>query len=221
MKCAHCRVEFHDNPKFVFIAEDNDGGWGTINMKCPSCNLQNIFLVGGGDYNYSPPRHITGFGKIKYRQLVRPKTSLRPPVPSEVPKDLAEDYKEACIVLPDSPKASAALSRRCLQHLLRAVAGVNPSDLANEIQQVLDAGKLPSHLSESIDAIRNIGNFSAHPMKSKSTGEILPVEPHEAEWNLDVLEALFDFYFVQPEIIRKKRSLLNKKLNEVGKPPVK
>jgi hypothetical protein len=138
-----------------------------------------------------------------------------------VPTDIADDYIEACIVLPDSPKASAALSRRCLQHLLRHIAGVSPGDLANEIQQVIDSGKLPSHLSESIDAIRNTGNVSAHPMKSQNTGTILPIEPHEAEWNLDVLESLFDFYYVQPALLQAKRAALNRKLAAAGKPPMK
>jgi hypothetical protein len=134
---------------------------------------------------------------------------------------LADDYREACLVLADSPKASAALSRRCLQNLLREAAKVRPGNLAEEIQQVIDSGKLPSSLAESVDAIRNIGNFAAHPMKSKTSGEILPVEPGEAEWNLDVLESLFDFYFVQPQIIRKKREALNQKLKDAGKPPMK
>jgi hypothetical protein len=133
----------------------------------------------------------------------------------------ADDYREACLVLSDSPKASAALSRRCLQNLLREVARVKPSNLADEIQQVIDSGKLPSSLVDSIDAIRNVGNFAAHPMKSQRSGEILSVEPGEADWNLDVLEALFDFYFVQPEVIRKKRDALNKKLQDAGKPPMK
>ena len=120
-----------------------------------------------------------------------------------------------------SPKASAALSRRCLQNLLRDAAGVKPGNLADEIQEVTDAKTVPSHLIEVIDAVRQIGNFAAHPMKSKSTGEILPVEPNEAEWNLDVLEALFDFYYVQPSIIAAKRQKLNEKLREAGKPPMK
>ena len=86
---------------------------------------------------------------------------------------------------------------------------------------MINSGKLPSHLAESIDAIRNIGNFSAHPIKSKSTGEIVPVEPQEAEWNLDVIEALFDFYYVQPGLLQAKREALNKKLSDSGKPPMK
>ena len=145
----------------------------------------------------------------------------RPPCPSEVPAHINEDYREACLVLPFSPKASAALSRRCLQNLLRDAAKVKPSDLSKEIQEVIDSGKLPSQLADSIDAIRNIGNFAAHPMKSKSTGEIVDVKSQEAEWNLDVLETLFDFYYVQPVKIAKKRDDLNAKLSEAGKPPMK
>lgn len=43
--------------------------------------------------------------------MVRPKGSARPPVPKGVREEIAEDYLEACVVLPDSAKASAALSR--------------------------------------------------------------------------------------------------------------
>ena len=93
--------------------------------------------------------------------------------------------------------------------------------MSNEIQQVIDGHSLPSHLSESIDAIRNIGNFAAHPLKSTSTGEIVEVETGEAEWLLDVIEALFDFFFVQPAILKEKRDALNKKLADIGKPPMK
>jgi hypothetical protein len=125
------------------------------------------------------------------------------------------------MVLPDSSKASAALSRRCLQNLLREAAKVKPGNLADEIQQVIDGKSLPSQLAEAIDAVRNIGNFAAHPLKSQSTGEILPVEPEEAEWNLDVLESLFDFYFVQPAILAKKCDALNIKLSDAGKKPMK
>ena len=66
-----------------------------------------------------------------------------------------------------------------------------------------------------------IGNFAAHPLKSTTTGSIVDVEPGEAEWNLDVLESLFDFYFVQPAISAKRKAELNKKLKEAGKPKLK
>jgi hypothetical protein len=140
----------------------------------------------------------------------------------DVPPSIAQDYREACLVLAHSPKASAALSRRCLQNLLVDAAKVSNKDLSTQIQDVIDSGNLPSHLADSIDAIRNIGNFAAHPQKSRNTGEILSVEPEEAEWNLDVLESLFDFYYyVQPAKIAQKRAALNAKLQEAGKPPMK
>jgi len=155
------------------------------------------------------------------RFRVWPKGSSRPPLPKEVPSEFASDYEEACLVLPDSAKASAALSRRCLQHVLREVAKVKHSDLSKAIQEILDRGTLPSHIAEALDAVRNNGNFAAHPIKSQHTGEVIDVEPGEAEWNLDVLESLFDFYFVQPAVLAGKKAALNQKLKAAGKPPLK
>jgi hypothetical protein len=217
MKCPHCLDNFHDKNRHVFVAKDKDGNWSVRVRECSSCNRAVFHLIRSTSWlsNGTPG------GEIKEAHLFRPRGSSRPPCPPQVSPNIAEDYKEACLVLPDSAKASAALSRRCLQNVLREKAGVKPGNLVDEIQQVIDSGKLPSHLSESIDAIRNIGNFSAHPVKSKVTGEIVPIEPHEAEWNLDVLESLFDFYYVQPALLRAKREALNKKLAESGKPAMK
>lgn len=175
-------------------------------------------MMGGIIPAVSPSRGLTG---PIVESLVRPRGSSRPPCPVEVPPEFAGDYAEACLVLPDSPKAAAALGRRCLQNLLRDFVGIKRGNLAEEIQQVLDSGKLPSGLHESIDAVRNIGNFAAHPMKSTQSGTILDVEPGEAEWTLDVLEELFDFYFVLPSVIQKKKDAFNKKLQDAGKPPMK
>jgi len=96
-------------------------------------------------------------------------------------------------------------------------AQVKHQDLYAEIQELLDRNTLPSHIADSLDAVRVIGNFAAHPTKSRSTGEIVPVEPGEAEWNLDVLEALFDFYFVAPARTKARKEALNKKLADAGK----
>ncbi len=68
--------------------------------------------------------------------------------------------------------------------------------------------------------MRNIGNFAAHPTKSDSSGEIVDVEPGEADWLLETLEGLFDFYFVQPKLLEAKRAALNQKLEDAGKPPM-
>ena len=153
-------------------------------------------------------------------QLVLPKAASRPMPPTEVPERIRNDYVEACVVLDDSSKASAALSRRLLQDILRTAANVTHADLYKEIQEVIDRGNLPTHIAESLDAVRNIGNFAAHPMKSQSTGAIVEVEPGEADWNLEVIEALLDFYFVQPAKLATKRASLNQKLVDAGKKPL-
>jgi hypothetical protein len=151
---------------------------------------------------------------------VYPQTTGRQRAEPEVPAHIAEDYHEACAVLKHSPKASAALSRRCLQAVLRE-NGFAQKDLAPAIQAALDSKTLSSAIADNLDAIRNIGNFAAHPMKDSNTGQILPVEPHEAGWNLDVLEELFDFYYVQPEKAKRRRAALDAKLAAAGKPPMK
>lgn len=137
-----------------------------------------------------------------------------------MPAAIAEDYTEACLVLHDSPKASAALSRRCLQHILREAGKVKHADLNKEIEEVIGRGNMPSQITDLLHAVRQVGNFAAHPMKDKHTGDILPVEPGEAELNLEVLEALFDFYYVLPDKNQKRKDALNQKLQAAGKPPI-
>ena len=93
--------------------------------------------------------------------------------------------------------------------------------MANEIEQVLASKQLLPHLADDLDAIRNVGNFAAHPLKSTSTGEIVDVEPQEAEWLLNILEQLFELYFVLPARAQARRDALNEKLKNVGKPAMK
>jgi hypothetical protein len=121
-------------------------------------------------------------------------------------------------VLPDSEKASAALSRRCLQAILRDKGGVKHSDF-NEIEEAIKSGS-PPDIVDALHPVRTLGNFAAHPMKSTSTGTIIDVEPGEAEWTLEVIERLFDFYFVGPAITAKRKAEINKKLAALGKPPI-
>jgi hypothetical protein len=224
MKCPHCLVDFHANQTWwsVYLGQDTQGGWIVNRRTCPACGRFIMDLqdsVQGGVWGQG--QQNVQFPVVTTSRMVWPKGISRAPVPSEVPPGIVEDYKESCLVLADSPKASAALSRRCLQNLLRQAAGVKPGDLIDEIKQVVDSNKLPTTVSESLDAVRAIGNFAAHPIKSKVTGEIVDVEPEEAEWNLDVLESLFDFYYVLPAKAKAKKDALNKKLQDAAKPLVK
>ncbi len=210
MKCPHCLDSFHSQASNTHLNSDVEGKWFVEHEICPSCQKLIVRLFRSSA--------VRGDKSI----LVRPKSVARSPLPPEVDDSaLIEDYNEASVVLADSPKASAALSRRSLQYVLREKAGVKKSDLSAEIQEVLDSNQLPSDIADNLDAIRNIGNFATHPIKSTSTGEIVDVEPNEAEWNLEVLEELIDFYYVRPAVAKKKREDLNEKLASAGKPPLK
>lgn len=211
MKCPHCLHAIHIEWYFNSLGSDIDYDWHFNFGICPNCKKSIIFLNG----------NKIGTGTSETELLVYPKGYSRTPLDPVVPGIYSQDYQEACKVLQDSPKASAALSRRCLQNLLRDVGNIKPSNLSKEIDEVLKFKSLPSQLADAIDAIRNIGNFAAHPIKSNNSGVIVEVEAGEAEWLLDVLEGLFDYYFVQPDLLQKKKDALNIKLADAGKPPMK
>jgi len=215
MKCPHCLENFNSSWKKEFLSKDKDGGWFILFCKCTNekCDKLIVKLLN--------TTSVFNTEEANKEYLVYPKGVSRTPLSEVVPEQFTGDYLEACLVLSDSPKASAALSRRCLQNILKKKACTTKKDLNGQIQEVLDSKFLPSYLADAIDAIRNIGNFATHPIKSISTGEIVDVEVGEAEWNLDVLEQLFDFYFVQPSILEEKRKSLNEKLKDVGKPEMK
>jgi len=216
-KCPHCQtvVKF-EPPKSKSPYERVDAVKEKLNIwkvQCPEC-LKLIVTIEKLEYDIGIEQWY-----VISEQIVWPLSSGRPPAPENVPSHLADDYNEAALVLLFSPKASAALSRRCLQTLLKEAGKTKAINLSNQIDEVLSS--LPAYIAENLDVVRNIGNFAAHEQKSKNTNAILDVEPGEAEWNLDVLDSLFDFYYVRPIIEKKKRDELNKKLEEAGKPLLK
>ena len=224
MRCPHCLVTIFAQPWDFPLGVDREFKWSIRTFLCPSCSRYVIQLVGqptGPAIPWipvpgtQPPPPLNAVSSI-----IHPKATNRQPVPAEVPEEFTADYREACLVLADSPKASAALSRRCLQHILQEKSDAKTqNNLAKTIGEVIDDPKTPRDVADSLDMVRNIGNFSAHPNKSTNTGEIVPVEPVEAEWCLDVIEMLFDLYFVRPSEIQRRRDRVDEKLADAGKPP--
>jgi Domain of unknown function (DUF4145) len=139
--------------------------------------------------------------------MVYPITASRGPISPEVPDEMSEAYIEACNVLPISAKASAALSRRCL-HAFGYKVGAG--DLAKEIDLLLnetDPKKvIPQSLHETVDAIRNFGNFGAHPATDKMALQIIDVDSDEAEWCLEILEQCFEHFYARPAATKAKKA---------------
>lgn len=184
---------------------------------CVACGgliatLSEVRVVHSGRPGDKPQRYE------KLEELLFPRVKPSIHVPQEVPEAVAADYGEAVQVLPISPKASAALSRRILQRILNERFGLSDKSLFLEIQKFQQEHRPPTYLSEQLDAVRNIGNFAAHPLPDKATGEITDVEPGEAEWLIQTLEMMFDFAYVQPAKAAANKKALNEKLRAAGKP---
>jgi hypothetical protein len=222
LKCPHCSIHFHDNWQAEYFRRSNnflsndvaDGRahWMYQSAYCPGCREWTIQVALGRDK--SP---LTLAADMPNRSKPRAGSDGRA-------ARNRTDYIEACNVLPISPKASAALSRRCLQNMLHE-GGYKARDLAKEIDLLLaetDPMKaLPRKLRETVDAIRNFGNFSAHPIDDKTTLQVIDVEPHEAEWCLETIEELFEHFYVGPAAAKAKKAALDAKLAAGGKPPSK
>jgi hypothetical protein len=215
MKCPHCGVSFHDNWRAETITRNGEilSGWRMRNAHCPGCS----------EYTIELGRVLGNNLGIDWK-MVHPESGNRGPTPTSVPSDIAEDYVEACNVLPISPKASAALSRRCLQSILRA-HGYKAKDLAKEVDLLLNETDpmkaIPQSIREAVDSIRNFGNFSAHPISDITSLQIIDVEPEEAEWCLEILEELFQHYYERPAQAASRKAALNAKLIAAGKPLAK
>jgi hypothetical protein len=120
--------------------------------------------------------------------------------PNYIPKPIIYDYNEACLICDLSPKASATLSRRCLQGIIRDFWEVKPGRLIDEIDQIKD--KTDPVIWEAIESVRKVGNIGAH--MEKDINVIIDVDPNEAQMLIGLVEVLLrDWYIGREE--RKKR----------------
>lgn len=193
--------------------------WRIQHMNCPECKRSIM--------RFASARRISStYVDPKDEDWVQfyPQGMARPALPECIPLHIANDYREAARVLPISAKASAALSRRCLQAVLSG-AGYTQKDLAKQIDAVLaetDTSKsLPSSVHMTVDTVRNFGNFAAHKITDQTTSQIIDVQPEEAEYSLNVLDAVFDHYYVKPAQAKAIRDALNEKLAAANKPAAK
>jgi hypothetical protein len=156
-------------------------------------------------YSNSTTTYIYDGSEMLFTKQLWPESSHRPQ-PDFIPAPIREDYYEACLIRDLSPKASATLSRRCIQGMIRDFAGLSKGTLAEEIRELrkrVSDGAAPKGVSEesveAIDHVRSIGNIGAH--MEKDIDLIVSIEPNEAQILIDLIESLFDEWYVS----RQKR----------------
>lgn len=179
---------------------------------CPSC--RGVFLL-HDDIERRPtdvPGEVSAITTNEF--VLLPRVSARPHVDATVPEPYARLYNEAALIVTDSPRASAMLTRRCLQHLLREEAHVpDLPNLYKEIEWTIEHAGLPDYITDSLHEPRVVGNMGAHPTKS-GEGEYIEVKAGEAEWMLDVLDSLFEFYFIAKARAAARKAELAKRLGK-------
>lgn len=112
--------------------------------------------------------------------------------PEYTPSVIRQDYTEACLIKSLSPKASATLSRRCLQGIIRDYWGVSRQRLIDEINAIQD--KIDPITWQAVDAVRKVGNIGAH--MEKDINVIVDVDPDEAQLLISLIELLFKDLYV-------------------------
>ncbi|MDO8613193.1 MAG: DUF4145 domain-containing protein [Dehalococcoidia bacterium] len=166
------------------------------------------------------PRDFEILGEESW--LVIPRHSARS-VHAEVGKAvpyLARLYQEAASILDESPSASAVLSRRVLADLLKKYAKREEFGLPDRINKFNEDTSHPSGLRENLHHLREIANFGAHTQEDDQAS-IVDVDRHEAEWTLDLVDRLFDYFIITPARDKEMRAKMDKKIDAVGRKPIK
>lgn len=173
--------------------------------RCPSCERTIFFVKYTGermDKNVTIPIYPRSLAKI---------------FPDYIPSQIREDYEEAYAILHYSPKASATLSRRCLQGMIRDFWGITKATLFLEIDALKN--NIPATQYKAIDALRKLGNIGAH--MEKDTNLIVEIEPDEAEKLLKLIEILMQQWYInrhdQEDLYREITEISSTKDAERGK----
>lgn len=174
-------LECYFNVDRAHYVDDTTPNSSIINLNllyCPTCKEVSINAIGR--------HHLSGLSVPIY-----PK-SLAKNFPDYVPLSIRNDYEEAYSIVGLSPKASATLSRRCLQGMIRDFWNIRKNRLVDEIDEL--KSYIPASQWNAITALRKVGNIGAHMEKDVNT--IVDVEPNEAEKLLKLIELLIDKWYI-------------------------
>lgn len=133
------------------------------------------------------------------RTMIFPDSTAKPQ-PPYIPQPIRDDYGEACRIRDLSPKASATLSRRCLQGVIRDFWEIQKARLKDEIDALKEI--VDDELWGAIDGVRKVGNIGAHMERDINT--IVDVDPDEAQILIGLLELLFKETYVARENRRRR-----------------
>ena len=204
--CPHCNRAttisgdlYHRAGYAAFVGESKHGHlglyWSVIRCPNTECNDVAVLVTFGSVEPQStgsdgPSSNVPIVKALVTRSLWPEGSAL--PQPDYIPKQIRNDYYEACLIRDLSPKAAATLARRCLQGIVRDFWKISKGTLAEEIAAL--RGKVGTPLWDAIDAVRKVGNIGAH--MEKDINRIIDIEPEEATRLIGLVEILFKEWYV-------------------------
>ena len=184
-------------------------GGRIVSIVCSNGDCKEItlkFSLHGAAYRQDLRLYLTE--KVYPSWSLLPESSAKPQ-PDYISKPIIENYNQACRIRDLSANASAAMSRRCLQGMIRDFCKISKPTLAKELDTLrvqVDEGKGPHGVDhdtmDAIDHVRHIGNIGAH--MEKDINLILDVEPDEAQALIDLIELLFEEWYVAKHVREEK-----------------
>ncbi len=112
--------------------------------------------------------------------------------PDYIPEKLRREYHESCLLKSKSPRASAVISRKCIQGILRDFFGVSGPSLADEIKSL--RGKMDNTAWQAIDIARQFGSINSY--LNQDVNLLIDVQPDEASLLIWLMETLFEEFYI-------------------------
>lgn len=175
-------VSFESQDGYEYPRGVSENTYSNIELsfyKCPNCNQYTVFAKGVGP-------------SVKDINTILKPQSLAKQFPNYIPEAIRQDYEEACAIINLSPKASATLSRRCLQGMIRDFWNIKETNLSKAIGELED--KIPATQWRVIDGVRRIGNIGAH--MEKDINLIVDIDPDEAQKLIKLIEHLLEQWYI-------------------------
>ncbi len=213
--CPHCDrdttltvLNYSDHTSF--LTTKNADGFRALKVKwivCPNKDCLKITLfatlgVAGLDSKLNKTFHKE---LVEWRLLPE---SIAKVYPEYIPAQIRQDYVEAYAIVKTSPRASATLSRRCLQGMIRDFWGISKKSLYAEIEAIEEY--VDAITWQAIDAVRIVGNISAH--MQDDVNHVIEVDPDEALLLINLIELLMKEWYIN----KHERSIQLQKLAELG-----
>lgn len=176
-------------------------------------------------------------GSLKNKSFAFPTPAIKQ-YPDYIPEQIRIDYTEAFLITKISPKASATLSRRCLQGILRDFWGITPefwdshidlkrevklkesnkANLWQEIRAVERLGGVSAPIIAAFKQLKDVGNIGAHP--ELDVNVIIDVGPGEAEALVSLIDLIIRLTYIQrntdEELLRQVEGIASRKAEQRG-----